>query len=73
MGPAGMPATTTDTENDMTRTTRTKTGRTTFHRNGSVTLWDCRRQEWVTGSNPSDALLATLDQKERARVLQHTA
>lgn len=57
----------------MTRTNRPKTGRTTFHRDGTVTTWDCVRKNWVRGSDPSDQLLATMGRSERARVLRHTA
>ncbi len=56
----------------MNRTDRPNTGRTTYHRDGSVTTWDCIRQNWVRGCRPSDELLATMDQKERARVIRHT-
>jgi len=57
----------------MTRTTRPTTGRTTLHRDGSVTTWDCLTGQWVRGSNLSPALLATMGQAERARVIRHTA
>ncbi|MGB1711908.1 MAG: hypothetical protein ACPHP1_04985 [Miltoncostaeaceae bacterium] len=57
----------------MTRTNRPKTGRTTYHRDGTVTTWDCIRGNWARGSDPSDQLLATMDRSERARVLRHTA
>jgi hypothetical protein len=45
---------------------------TTFHRDGSVTIWDCYRQQWHRTANPSDKLLATLGSNERERVMQHT-
>jgi hypothetical protein len=32
---------------------------TTFHRDGSVTVWDVYRQDWVRTSRPSDQLLAS--------------
>jgi len=56
----------------MTRTTRPTTGQTTFHRDGSVTTWDCILQAWVRGDNPCAGLLATMDRVERDRVLRHT-
>jgi hypothetical protein len=56
----------------MDTTTRPTTGRTTFHRDGTVTLWDCITQTWVRGSDPSAELLATLTEPERSRVLRHT-
>jgi hypothetical protein len=58
----------------MTRTTRPRTGRTTYHRDGTVTIWDCMLQAWVRGSDPSDAQYATMsDGGERTRVSRHTA
>ena len=57
----------------MTATTRPTTGRTTFHRDGTVTTWDCIAQRWVRGASPSDALLATMDRRERERVIRHTS
>ena len=45
---------------------------TTFHRDASVTIWDCYRQQWHRTANPSDKLLATLGSDERERVMQHT-
>lgn len=57
----------------MYRTDRPNTGRTTYHRDGTVTLWDCIRQSWVRGSSLSDELLATLSEPERSRVLRHVA
>ena len=44
---------------------------TTFHRDGSVTLWNVYDQGWQRTSRPSDALLATLGIKERERVIKH--
>jgi Zn-finger protein len=52
--------------------TRPRTGKTTYHRDGTVTIWDCVQQSWVRGNNPSDALLATLDNEERERMIKHT-
>ena len=46
-------------------------GDTTYHKDGTVTIWDCIRQSWVRGHLPSDALLATLNEAERRRVLRH--
>lgn len=45
----------------------------TFHRDGSVTIWDSHNQEWTRTSRPSDRLLATLSSEERNKVLAHTA
>lgn len=46
--------------------------RTIYHRDGTVTLWDCHRQQRRRTGNPSAEVLATLDHDERARVMRHT-
>jgi len=46
--------------------------RTIYHCDGTVTLWDCYRQQRRRTGNPSAEVLATLDQDERARVMRHT-
>ena len=56
----------------MTRTTAPKTGRTTYHRDGTVTIWDVYQQSWVRGFQLRDELLASLNDGERDRVLRHT-
>jgi hypothetical protein len=56
----------------MNRTTRPNTGRTTYHRDGTITTWDCIAQAWIRGADPSAALLGTMDVRERARVIRHT-
>ena len=56
----------------MDRTTRPTSGNTTFHRDNSVTVWDCELQSWVRGRNPCAGLLATLDRAERVKVICHT-
>jgi len=55
----------------MTRTNRPTTGRTTYHRDHTVTVWDCLRSEWTRGANPAPELLATIGADERARILRH--
>ena len=45
----------------------------TFHRDGSVTVWDSQNQGWIRTSNPSDRLLSTLCNDERDKVVAHTA
>ncbi len=57
----------------MTYTSRPKTGRTTYHRDGTVTTWCVFTQTWRRGSSPSDRMLASMDNAERARVMRHTA
>ncbi len=55
----------------MERTTRPGTGKTALHRDGTLTVWNCLRSCWMRGSQPSDALLATLSPTERDRVEAH--
>lgn len=45
---------------------------TTYHRDGTVSVWNCIAQTWERTGNPSDALLATLDPDDRVRVVLHT-
>lgn len=45
----------------------------TYHRDGTVSMWDAIRQSWTRTASPSDALLTTLPESERRRVLRHTA
>ena len=44
---------------------------TTFHRDGSVTVWNVFTQQWLRTSWPSDRVLASLGESERARVIRH--
>jgi Zn-finger protein len=57
----------------MSITNRPTTGNTTYHRDGTVTVWDCIQQAWVRGNDPSDELLATLSSDEREKVINHIA
>ena len=45
--------------------------KTTYHRDGSVTVWDVYSQQWIRTKRPSDQVLASLDNKERQRVINH--
>ena len=47
----------------------------TFHRDGTITLWHVYRQQWVrmAATAISDETLATLSQRERARALRMRA
>lgn len=58
----------------MTRTNRPRTASSTatvvLHRDRTVTMWSCRRQQWQRGI-PSDADLAEMDHTTAARVAQH--
>jgi hypothetical protein len=47
--------------------------KTTFHRNGEVTIWNVYTQTWQRSRRISDDVLASLDASERARVLRHIA
>lgn len=44
--------------------------RTTFHRNGTVTVWDVYQQAWrrFLAAEVPDAIMASLNKKERARI-----
>jgi len=46
--------------------------KTTYHRDGSVTLWNVYTQDWERTSSPSDRVLSSLDADERRRVTRHT-
>jgi hypothetical protein len=52
------------------RTTAPRSGETTFHRDGTVTIWDATSQGWVWGI-PGPRLLATLSPVERDKVREH--
>ena len=57
-----------------TKAKKVKTGyESTFHRDGTVTIWDVYQQTWKRGSKFSDQVLASLDATERERVIRHTA
>lgn len=48
--------------------------RTTYHRDGTVTVWDCYAQAWIYRATELSAqVLATLSPSERGRVLRHLA
>lgn len=43
-----------------------------FHRDGSVTLWDCYEQRWMRYRTPiSNRISATLTDAERVRISRH--
>lgn len=44
--------------------------RTTYHRDGTVTVWDVYQQQWVrmAARDVSDRMLSTFDASERARI-----
>lgn len=68
-----------DKRTDASRSNGAKGGRpkspfeSTFHRDGTVTVWDVHSQGWTRTANPSDSLLASLSPDERAKVIAHTA
>jgi len=54
--------------------TTTKTAfATKYHRDGTVTVWDVYRQAWTRTAAPSDRVLASLTEAERARIARHVA
>ena len=55
----------------MTTTTRPKTGQTTYHRDGTVTMWDCIQEQWVRIDSLDPELSATLSEPERSRIARH--
>ena len=55
----------------MTRTDRPKTGNTTYHRDGTVTMWSIIDSGWIRGDDPSASTLSPLPANERARVMRH--
>lgn len=54
-------------------TTKRDIFRTTFHRDGSVTIWNVYTQQWMRTRAPGDRVLASLEPRERARVIRHTS
>jgi hypothetical protein len=58
-----------------TATTTANTYKTTFHRNGTVTLWNVYTQGWERrrAANVADEVLASLSGSERARILRMAA
>jgi hypothetical protein len=66
----------TDTTSEDTMTTTTNTTSryaTTYHDDGSVTVWDVYQQRWLTTTHVRDEVLASLPEEERERVLNHLA
>lgn len=57
----------------MNTTKTTDPYRTTYHRDGSVTVWNVYTQSWTRTGRPSDRVLASLRPAERERVVRHTA
>lgn len=46
--------------------------RIVFHREGAVTVWDCITSTWLRRArHVSDAVLATLNVNDRARIVRH--
>lgn len=45
--------------------------KTKFHRDGTVTVWNVYTQQWERTGRPSDRVLASLESKERERVIRH--
>ena len=50
--------------------------KTTYHRDGTVTMWDVYSQSWLRRIEPGQIaaeVLASLMPEERARVMRHGA
>ena len=47
--------------------------RSKLHRDGTVTVWDTYAQQWLRTRSPSERVLASLTEHERARVQRHVA
>ncbi len=47
------------------------TAKITYHRDHTVTLWNVYTQSWDRIMRPSDRVLASLDERSRARVIRH--
>jgi hypothetical protein len=65
-------------ENDMTRTERpskaNRDGANTIilHRDSTVTMWSCQRQQWERGT-PSDSDIAECCHSDADRIARHIA
>ena len=53
-------------------TTRPSSGRTTYHNDGTVTVWDCIRGQWIRTAEPTPELLSTCSHEEADRIVRHT-
>jgi hypothetical protein len=53
-------------------TNRPKSGKTTYHRDGSITIWDVYQQRWTRTMMLSDELWASLSEGERIKISRHT-
>jgi len=56
---------------DLTKTEEKKMFETTYHNDGSITVWDVYAQQWRRLYAPSARILSTLMPEERARVMSH--
>ena len=51
-----------------------KNYRTTYHKDGTVTVWDVYQQQWCRRvAHLPDHVLASLDPAEREKVIRHLA
>jgi len=53
------------------RADRPRSGKTTLHRDGSVTLWNIYENRWERHETPPWRLLVTLGDDEKKRVMRH--
>ncbi len=49
-----------------------KSGKTTYHRDGTVTVFNVYSQLWERLGSVPDRVLASLDDDERQRIIRHT-
>ena len=61
----------TTTKGKRTMTEMTDLYETDYHSDGTATIWDVYKQQWVHTSSPSDRILASLSEAERSKVLRH--
>lgn len=56
----------------LTNATRPSHGKTSYHRDGTVTYWSVYLQVWCRSWHLDDRELAAMSHNERERVLRHT-
>lgn len=54
-------------------TNRPKSGKTTYHRDGTVTWWDLYVERWIRVDHFTDQQWATMSEPEFSRIERHFA
>lgn len=54
-------------------TNRPKSGKTTYHRDGTVTWWDLYVEQWIRVDHFTDQQWATMSEPEFSRIERHLA